>query len=131
MHTHGTAVLSRPAEVIPAALLDGGAVSRQVARREPPFAEALPATNTYLRPASAEPVSDPGPDSCPDCGGTGVMHDSDGSLTSMIGWPIPCFCTDHMPADTRKHWLRDIMTAIPPFPYPSIALSAPLSRSGL
>jgi len=59
------------------------------------------------------------------------MHDSDGSLTSMIGWPIPCFCTDHMPADTRQHWLADIMIAIPPFPHRNAALSAPLSRSGL
>lgn len=131
MHTHGTAVLSRPAEVIPAALLDGGAVSRQAARREPDFAEALPAANTHPLPAPADPVSGPGPDSCPDCGGTGVMHDSDGSLTSMIGWPIPCFCTDHMPTATRQHWLADIMTAIPPFPQHNTTLPAPLSRSGL
>ena len=131
MHTHGTAVLSRPADVIPATLLDGGAVSRQVARREPHFAEALPATTPHPLPTPADPVNDRSPDSCPDCGGTGVMNDSDGSLTSMIGWPIPCFCTDHMPADTRQHWLRDIMTAIPPFPHHNAALSAPLSRSGL
>jgi hypothetical protein len=61
------------------------------------------------------------------------MSDTDGSLTCMVGWPIPCFCTDLavLPADVRQAWLRQVVKAIPPVPHRSLVLSAPLSRSGL
>jgi hypothetical protein len=41
-------------------------------------------------------------DHCQDCGGTGIVAD-DGSVTDMIGWPLPCACTDAVPPHLRTN----------------------------
>ncbi len=35
------------------------------------------------------------------CGGTGIVAD-DGSVTDMVGWPLPCPCTDSVPFRIRS-----------------------------
>jgi hypothetical protein len=39
-------------------------------------------------------------DHCQDCGGSGIVLD-DGSVTDLIGWPLPCACTESVPPDVR------------------------------
>jgi len=34
------------------------------------------------------------------CGGSGLVPD-DGSVTDMIGWPLPCSCIDSVPPQVR------------------------------
>jgi hypothetical protein len=76
----------------------------------------------------------PGSDGCLDCHGTGITDD-DGSFTDMIGWPIPCHCTDSVPPIIQA--LIAILTAhAGPASHTaptsrSALLSAPLSRSGI
>lgn len=39
-------------------------------------------------------------DRCQDCSGTGIVID-DGSVTDVIGWPLPCTCVESLPASVR------------------------------
>lgn len=39
-------------------------------------------------------------DRCEDCSGSGIVVD-DGSVTGMIGWPVPCACIESVPASVR------------------------------
>ena len=40
------------------------------------------------------------PTNCADCGGSGIVPD-DGSVTDMIGWPLPCACVEAIPPRVR------------------------------
>jgi hypothetical protein len=100
MHSHGTAVLPRTTEVAPAALAGGNMRSQRAARCDIPFAETLPATNAHFPSPPAELDPYPGPDLCPDCRGAAYVAD-DGSITDMIGWPIPCHCTEYIPRNIK------------------------------
>jgi hypothetical protein len=66
----------------------------------------------------------PGPldsDLCPDCGGDGYIAD-DGSVTYVIGWPIPGRCIEFIPPKVKALFaaLRVLR---------SVILSAALSRN--
>ncbi len=60
------------------------------------------------------------------CQGTGIVTD-DGSITDVIGWPLPCTCVTSVPPQV-KALTRRVATARPAR---SALLSAPLPRSGL
>jgi hypothetical protein len=57
-------------------------------------------------------------DNCPSCHGAGYIPD-DGSVTDIIGWPIPCLCADAIPArvaalfTARKRGRSAILSAPP------------------
>jgi hypothetical protein len=128
MCNHGTAVLDRPTEAALPDIKGVNANDSQLAGSESELARELAASSFLLEPGETQELLSASK-SCQDCNGTGFMRDSDGSLTSMTGWPIPCYCTDDMPATARQAWLRDILNAIPPMREGK--MTAPLSRSGL
>jgi hypothetical protein len=110
MHTHGTAVLTGLAEATPVALT-GGSV-RQM---------RLPARNAHLPSIPAQQTY-PEPDSCPDCCGAGYIPD-DGSVTDMIGWPIPCYCAEYIPRNIKALFsVRPTRSALLPDPLSRIKL---------
>ena len=60
------------------------------------------------------------------CGGTGLILD-DGTVTDMLGWPLPCPCTDSVPRSVRA-LMSAISNHVSPasqiLPYPHQARSA-------
>ncbi|MEU4174946.1 hypothetical protein [Streptomyces sp. NPDC026589] len=55
---------------------------------------------TLLAPQPGLPVV-PAEDACPDCLGTGVDSDTDGSLTGTVGTPVLCWCSGGLDLETN------------------------------
>lgn len=49
-------------------------------------------SDQVLTPAEADKIR-----ACT-CRGSGLVRDVDGTVTGMIGWPLPCPCIDEIPA---------------------------------
>lgn len=41
------------------------------------------------------------------CDGSGIVLD-DGTVTDMIGWPLPCPCAESVPAELRRYARRAV-----------------------
>ena len=121
MHNHVTAVMPGSAE---AAL---SVLAFEDARQE----RISPVRNAHLSIVPAPRNAGLPLGSCVNCHGNGYVLD-DGSMTDMIGWPIPCLCTDHIPDSIKALLTGPAGRTAPTSPMAQSAiLTAPLSRSGL
>lgn len=83
MHTHGTAVLDRPAEATSAVSAPARARDQWLAMCESQLAAALAARNADLLPVLPALVFTPVPARCVNCHGTGYSHNDFGLCSCM------------------------------------------------